>query len=279
MHSAKTKNRKRPRLIPILITATPRSGTVFVHHLLRRLGIYAIHDSRAPPYPSTTAVMVSWMHVMKEPNDQYYGPAKLYGAKFQYMWHQTRDPLKALTSMAFTEHLDNDTNSEMAFVHRHVQLTRLHDVPKQIQDQQLLIYRGMEFYVQWNDVLLNLKLPRFSLEDLTDHPHDFTAIYDIFDVLHKDRPSVSEIQKAYNATVVRTSTTTYTERRRRRLQMHDALGRPLRRDKNRDRTNARIHRKTLEWNELCFVDAPLAQHFLDVSHRLGYYKEKVEACT
>ena len=288
---ATTKHRIPPsrikeatRIYPILISATPRSGTVFLQSLLKKLGIIAFNDMQTPRRYMN--VMVSWMHIFKD--DVYYGPTNLYGSKFQHVLHQVRDPLKSLTSLAFTEPLKTD-HDYLDFVSRHIKLTDVEKVQtilkqqqlnsssnikagasgnhtsrllKQSQDEQFLIFRGMEMYLQWQRYLLDLSLPRHSLEDLTVHCN-FTAIYRIFRILKRSPPSEARLRDIVHSMQRR--------RRRRTLLLQQQ-------QRNKKHTNSRRHRPTLDWDELCQVHVDMTQQFLTVSHELGYYLDKSSVC-
>ena len=299
---------QRARIIPILITATPRSGTVFLQTLLRKLGIYAVNDWTTP-LPATK-VMVSWIHVMKEERDMYFGPAKLAGSKFNYLWHQTRDPLKSLTSMAFTEPISQKTTqsrSMIRYLTRHIAIKNMDDLKQTIRnnpnnqlewdqmenktvveqnvEDQCLIHRGMEFYIAWHSYVFQLHVPLFSLEDLTIH-QNFTALNAVFKALGKEPPAAETVRHLLSNLRRR--------RRQRRLQrqlQHLARqGIPTNDGNNTasiseqpatkktKQVNSRQHRSTLQWEELCQVNPLLTQEFLDVSHRMGYYQDTEHAC-
>ena len=265
-------------IIPILITATPRSGTVFVCHLLRKLGIPTNNDSQSPT--RVTRVMVSWVHVMKD--TRYFMDANVYGSKFNYLWHQTRDPLKSLTSLAFTEPLNGTTyqsRMDLRYLNRHITLTPIQRVkdtirmearrklPEEEVASRFLIYRGMEYYNAWHNFILKLNVPRFSLEDLTVY-QNYTILNDVFKVLGRPPPSSAKVQ-ALVADLRRRRT------RQRRLRSEAASTTVL---QEKNHTNSRTHRSTIEWEELCQVSQQLAEQFLQLSHQLGYYLDKEQAC-
>jgi hypothetical protein len=255
---------------PILVTATPRSGTVFLQTLLSKLGIVAINDMQSPR--RSVHVMVSWMHIFQD--NVYFGPTDLFGSKFMHVWHQVRDPLKSLTSIAFTEPIRTN-KAYLDFLGRHITLTDATEVEAMVKqrsttgriisnattlekqlEEHFLIFRGMEMYLQWQQYLLDLTLPGFSLEDLTVH-HNFTVIHQIFRISKRTPPSdanlISIIQR--------------TRRKRRRLLIQRTIS-----------TNSRTHRHTLDWEELCQVHVDMTQQFLRLSHTLGYYLDKGTVC-
>ena len=135
-----------PELYPLLVTATPRSGTVYTYQLLRKLGLDVSSDWDGPRADG----MVSWIHafagkegsrINDHPNfvgHSYYGQVPLdrakylqkgknnYGnahfdsnrAKFKVMVHLVRDVLKSITSMSCSEpFLAPDYQS---YIRRHV---------------------------------------------------------------------------------------------------------------------------------------------------------------
>jgi hypothetical protein len=276
---------RKAQLFPILITATPRSGTVFVQRLLKRLGLDVSNDSTMP----RTDGMVSWMHIFND--DKYFGAVNLKGSKFRAVWHQVRDPLKCLTSMAFTEPLDDRNSTKnpavyVQFLQRHIQLTERQDLMTKLQQQQpntelllpqthnnqtvvdatkiqeeFLIYRGMEFYTQWHNFLLTLEIPRLRLEDLTES-HNLTVLDRIFASAGKSKPPDHGVAMKLIA-----------KGRRRHRHLTEKST-----DHKKAHTNHREHRQTLEWDELCHVSVSLTKEFLQVSRKLGYYSDKQDVC-
>ncbi|CAB9510455.1 expressed unknown protein [Seminavis robusta] len=262
-----------PRVIPILVSATPRSGTVFLQSLLRKLGVSANND--AQPVRAGTQAMISWIHIFLQNDDRYYGSAYLNGSKFRHVWHQVRDPLKSLTSIAFTEPIQGDKDpTYFKYIDKHISLTPNGPLMRQqIQQQQhtknnfnketlqerFLIHRGLEFYLQWQRNLLSLSLPRFSLEDLTVH-HNYTVIHDMFRVLKRKPPSDQRIDALVH-------------KMRRRRHLRQTLQQQRRRSLQQKHTNSRKHRSTLQWEELCLVSKNMTRQFLQLSQVYGYYRE------
>lgn len=253
--AARKKNpRVKPvphKIFPLLITATPRSGTVFVQTLLNQLGVKVTNDWNTP----YMAGIVSWMHVMKD--NHYFSPANIGTSKFRAVWHQVRDPLKSLTSLAFTEPIHEEGKSlpYIVFLKKHVSVTPKAQVLALVQNQKegFLVWRGMEFYLQWHRFILDLNVPRFRLEDLTER-NDMELLDRVFRSMNKPPPDHDKAIRIITK-----------DRRRRQLQrqLH---------------TNHRDHRATLEWPELCRVARDKAQQFLELSHEFGYYLDKSQAC-
>lgn len=71
---------------------------------------------------------MSWKHIF---NDDAYDvgnshPTHVYQSKFRVIWHLVRDPLEALTSLAFTEPLLEDTEKSrwyIDYVSKHIHLS------------------------------------------------------------------------------------------------------------------------------------------------------------
>lgn len=283
------------RNIPVLITATPRSGTVFLQTLLQKLNVRTVNDMRSPT-PITTKAMVSWIHIQKD--KEYFGNARIYGSTFQHLWHFVRDPLKCITSIAFTEPLDDTPyNSEgpssyLAYLRRHIYLTDRKTIENLIQQKhqqqrnpillssgdhgnrteppprrdepdihsKFLIYRGLEFYIQWHTFILQLQIPRIALEDLTVHGAFDHGLHDIFRALEMPLPSHDRVVKLIS-----------TLRRRRHLTQESQK-------KQKQHTNSRHHRSILQWEELCATSVSLTRDFLSLCHDLGYYENMTSVC-
>jgi hypothetical protein len=271
------------KVFPILITATPRSGTVFTQKLLSKLGVGVTNDMNTP----RRAGMVSWIHVFQDVS--YFGPAKLYGSKFQAVWHQVRDPLKSLNqyglygtsqgrwqlqsqvSAVFTQHIQLTKKSKLLAMMEQINppqeppptpITTIEGNAtnstataraEQLQEQ-LLIYRGLEFYLQWHQFILSLRVPRYQLEELTERKN-MQLLDAIFHSIGRKPPNHQQAIRLI-------------ENGRRRRQLQRLL----------QHTNSRKHRATLEWDELCHVSVELTQQFLELSHILGYYLDKQEVC-
>ena len=235
---------------PLLITATPRSGTVFMTNFLNDLGIQLSKDSQ---YPKEHG-MVSWVHVFK---DSEYDPfptlqAKdLHGSKFKVIWHQLRDPLKCLTSIAFTEPLVDQ--KYLDYLQRHISLSDSNATVPVLMDpsqnlEQILIRRALEFYLQWHTFIQSLRVPMFRLEDIVERKN-MTAVYEIFRSINKTIPEDDKILG---------------------LMDEDAS---INIAKKKRINNQREHREVLNWTELCKVDIELTKRFLEMSRSFGYYQD------
>ena len=97
------------KVYPLLITGTPRSGTNFIWSLLSQLQVDSQNKGGSQPvlrlaHENLKADgLVSWLHIV--PGADMLWPKPTHNSKFHAIWHQVRDPLKSLTSMAFTEPL------------------------------------------------------------------------------------------------------------------------------------------------------------------------------
>jgi len=324
---------RHPTLFPLLITATPRSGTVFIKELLEQLGVQVVNDWHNPWKDG----MVSWMHIVNV-NDNgksgsgggYFGPTNLRQSLFWAGWHLLRDPLKALTSLAFTEPIgfddnnsteSNGRNNMVFFLNQHIALTPKPTVYELLQrqrqapesrpesrkllqetfdvgnrtamllpppplpaaenrtlqedeeddelEQDFLLYRGLEFYLQWHALIAFLKLPRFQLEQLTVQ-HDLTILDAILESMGK--PRLDQEAQAKARTILANAAKPKQQQGRQRglatKQESEAYA----------STNSRRHRATVTWKELCAVSVQMTISFLERSHAFGYYLEIQNVC-
>jgi hypothetical protein len=240
-HNSISTDELKSHIYPILITATPRSGTVFMSSLLNELGLDIANDGQVVRKHG----MVSWVHIFQ---DNSYDLAwvharELHASKFKYVWHQLRDPLKCLTSIAFTEPLTD--SSYQRFLQRHISLSAMDSSSHgniTLDEENILkqIYLSLQFYLQWHTFIFSLNIPTFRLEDLVEKKN-MDIIDEIFYTLDQTPPE------------------------------HDDILRLI--DEEKIKSNQRPHRKTLSWSELCEVDADLTQQFLEMSQFFGYYHD------
>jgi hypothetical protein len=144
---------------PLLVTGTPRSGTVSVKGALTEMGFLVEDDWHIPDRDG----MVSWIHVFSD--TKYFGKGHIRGGRFGSVYHQLRDPLKSLTSVSFTEPVLNDGYLE--YLNRHINVTSMPN-PNATQAEKR-IYTGLQFYVSWHRFIDSLKVPMFRLEDFSPH--------------------------------------------------------------------------------------------------------------
>ena len=132
---------------PLLITATPRSGTTYVGKYLRDHGLDVTHDWGPPGKHGT----VSWIAWPYEPHDNYFGPVKLHNKTFRKAIHMMRNPLESITSLMETEPYTKP--QYRSFISRHVALNRTNRA------------LGLEFWVAWHSALFDFGYPFMKFED------------------------------------------------------------------------------------------------------------------
>ena len=217
-----TRQSSSSKIWPLIITGTPRSGTVFTHHVLRGLGVRVGHDWQSPGKDG----MLSWIHFFNSPTDRYFGPGRLKGGRFRALVHLVRDPLKSITSIGCTEKLDWGNYTE--FVRTNIPFDRGRFPP----DGRLGV--AMQMWVEMHEAIDRTGAPLWRLEDLV--PTRFNKTKQLFRWLGADAPKTfpnkSVIDLAFGVEV----------KPRREKQMK----------------NARKHRSTITWADLFQIDAVLA---------------------
>ena len=104
------------------------------------------------------------------------------------------------------------------------------------------VYRAMEFYLEWHEFLIAIKVPVFRLEDLMGSPDEtYSTLVRLLQSIDMKPPNRTEISSV----------------------MGNDIG-----------TNSRKHRDTLSWSELCYVHTGMTKRLLQMSQGWGYYKEK-----
>ena len=248
---------------PLLITGTPRSGTVFVANMMNRLGVKLANDGQVPSPEKYKHGMVSWVHIFKEPynNLVWIKKQSISQSKFKTVWHQVRDPLKSITSIAFSEPLLNKRFSD--YLERHITLSTMPMLLAYEKNRRAMqyhnytpfnstldtetnsfikVYRGIEFYLEWHEFLIAIKVPVFRLEDLMGSPDEtYSTLVRLLQSIDMKPPNRTEISSV----------------------MGNDIG-----------TNSRKHRDTLSWSELCYVHTGMTKRLLQMSQGWGYYKEK-----
>jgi hypothetical protein len=134
---------------PLLITATPRSATVYTRSLLNNHGMSVADDWS----PHVRDARVSWIHAVADPNN-YGPPYTRTNLTFTHVLHQMRDPLQGITSMC-TENV----YYMKRFLERHVNFTIPVDEQGNYKPQIVL-----EWWVAWHSFLSDLKLPTYQIE-------------------------------------------------------------------------------------------------------------------
>lgn len=147
---------------PLLISATPRSGTVRTQTLLKELGFDITDDWGNPGKHGT----VSWILAFRDSPEGYFGPVHITKKQsFEHVLHQIRDPLASITSIAYTEpwHKKNYFN----FVHRHVNLG--HPALNETIDfsNEMRISFALRMWVQYHEFLDKIADFHFKMEELS----------------------------------------------------------------------------------------------------------------
>ncbi|VEU43818.1 unnamed protein product [Pseudo-nitzschia multistriata] len=221
------------RTLPLLITATPRSGTVGTTRFLRELGLPLSDDA----HPPTAFGMVSWIHCVHSPTDDYYGNVRLRGSGFETVLHQRRHVRKSITSLAFTTPLGTTPRRGRwshslykSFVGAHVPLDTTRSV----------LYMGLQMWVEWQLFVREIADWHYRVEDLMSPDRSVSGpIVDrIFSAAGLGPPSDKAVERA--------------------LKEADP------------RANTRKHRPTLSWEELYAVDERYASIAHALSKEYGY---------
>lgn len=244
----------QPRKVPaILITGTPRSGTVFVSSLLSSLGLHLTNDAGIP----TSAGIVSWLHVYDDHHPSLWWTRPFDKLTlFRHVVQQVRDPLASITSIAFTEPMGDP--KYIGFLARHIPMNDKVETfsVTDTEHDELRIRRTLEFYTGWHEAIMALGVPRFRLEDFVQQNN--TIVPKLFKWAGRTPPDPAQV----NAQI---------ELNRRRRQRRLA-------QKKKVKHNQRKHRPTLEWDELCEVDVELTKRLLALSHTFGYYENVTAVC-
>mmetsp|Transcript_54592 Transcript_54592/g.111417 ORF Transcript_54592/g.111417 Transcript_54592/m.111417 type:complete len:603 (+) Transcript_54592:54-1862(+) len=222
--------------IPLIVSATPRSGTVATFTLLSRLGLKVHNDWGNPSADG----IVSWIHIFSEfdvladPKNtksfKYFGPGKLSGRRFDVAFHLVRDPLSSITSLGCTEPVNSDQWS--AYVKRHV------NIKQQFWSQKNKLGIGMQMWLEWHRFLDSVCVDRFRLEDLFDPSKTERVLSHMFKKLGRKPPGKERIKKAL--------------------------------EKTGSKTNQRKHREKVTWKELMMVDPDLTRQVYALAESYGY---------
>ena len=236
-------------------------------------------------------------------DDEHYitgdSPTHLYQSKFRVVWHLVRDPLRALTSLAFTEPLLEDSLASeryLGYITKHIHLTNATKLKNffHITDEEwagrtdgtynekidkFLIYRSMEIYLHWHGFINYLNVPIFRLEDLSVQKN-ITVLDEVFHSVGMTPPRHVLVQAFLDAQPKEQNDWNW----RRRLLEANQQGPPpqqnrrlkLGRDQNGGvkmqlHKNERDHRAALKWSEICWVNKRKARELLKMSQSFGYY--------
>eukprot|EP01083_Nonionella_stella_P170649 581257_1 len=246
---------------PLLITATPRSGTVFSYQLFNSIGIQIVDDWHTP-IRNVSDGQSSWLNAFNDDNLKKgerrlrrpaWKASNLDGARFTTVLHQIREPLHSITSMC-TEPVtligypkrENHwliTLNKMthAFINRHTDNAL--DDATQTQVEQL-----MHFYYHWHMNLNKFGFPIFKVENL--NADNQTAIDTLNWIIR-----ISKLEHKVNNTALL------------RGRMNDDLYNILHVEK---KVNARRHRITFTWDELFLMNESLAMKLWNLAKQYGY---------
>lgn len=178
-------------LYDFLVTATPRSGTVYTQSLLKRSGIPADHDWVVP----RARAVSSWILAFNDSDP--YGPVTQLGRRFRRVLHQVRDPLASLTSIACAHPLTRPDFA--AFVARNVPYPQTEEDRREAHPLRL----AMQFYVGWQEYLNRLPIPTHRLEDMS--PELVGCILGLA-LPPIDRPSAKALRAAIDMVPTHTNT-------------------------------------------------------------------------
>jgi hypothetical protein len=134
---------------PLLITATPRSGTVSITRSLQSHGMDIQNDWG----PHRRHGRVSWIHAFR---DAEYGPnVTRSNHTFAHVLHQLRDPVEGITSMC-TEPVNYLST---IFLKNHINIT-IFDETDHLRTSRMVL----EWWVGWQTFLAELKLPSYHAD-------------------------------------------------------------------------------------------------------------------
>jgi len=174
---------------PLLITGTPRSGTVFTHHVLNALGVKVHNDWGNPDRDG----ILSWIHFYKRAKDDYFGPGRLSGGRFKVVIHLVRDPLKSITSIGCTEGMVG--NSEQPrFIRGNIPF----DEKRFPGDHKLGL--GLQMWVEYHTAMSQTGAPLWRLEDLfADRFNKTKQLFTLLGTLAPKYPSTATIDHAFDS--------------------------------------------------------------------------------
>ena len=216
------------RKFPILISGVPRSGTMRTASLLQNLGIDIVHD-----FENVKSVgAVSWILAFRQENPyHYYGPVVFpAGDAFNHVFHQVREPLACITSIACTEpwyktHYQN-------FVSSNVDLkTKLFKNKNGDLSPQTKFGLSLRMFVQYHEFLDKISDLTFRMEDV-----NVTLLKKIIQMANIEMPSEENFAKLN-------------------------LG---------EKINARRHRKKISWKDLFAIDKNYAKRAQKLALKYGY---------
>jgi len=225
---------------PLLITGTPRSGTVSSTVYLKPLQFG--NDCQRPKKHG----MVSWIHIVYSPESDYVGPTKsLNGLGFKYVLHQRRNVLKSLSSIIFTEPLGVDGGptrkpiiGENTFQPANYLRFLSEHIPLNLTASRK--YKGLQFWVEWQLFVKSIADGYFRVEDLmsSNISKSIPITKKIYDIVGEPPPDESAlIEKIKNVNT---------------------------------NVNHRNRKHTLTWEEVFDIDEYYASIAYNISKEYGY---------
>ena len=225
-------NFKVSKVYPLLITSTPRSGTVAMVKLLNKIGIPIRDDWGRIAFNQIGAV--SWILAFSDKHDNFFGPVKINNARFNTIFHQIRDPLKSITSMC-TEPVTNDRYR--SYIDRKINI----NVTK--YDKTSIELR-MIFWLEWHQKLDDFGFEKYKMEDVFSNPNTTKGYNIIYHILNK-----SNLLKY--------------------IKNKQFLNGELPLEFLR-KANSRKHRAYLNWNELLTVNYNIGINIYNKAIQYGY---------
>ena len=226
-----------PGEFALLITATPRSGTVFTKSILNSIGL-TVNDDWHSPHLNVTDGQISWIDAFYEKVEKkHIGPSRLKESRFNYVFHQVRDPLHSLASMC-TEPVEKDKNYK--FLNSHI--GGVMDRNKQTKAEMV-----MEFYYHWHMNLNNFGFPIFKVENFYGDDNQTAA-----DTLNWIINTTHLEHKVTNKALLEG-------------RIDDALYTKL-----HTKVNGRKHRPSYTWDELFLLNEDYAMKIWNLGKEYGY---------
>lgn len=134
------------RNLPILVTASPRSGTGYCARFLRAQGLSVGHERLRPDG------CVSWQWAVEDIHGYpWHPPGELRPKRFRMVLHQTRNPLAVIASLEVLR------SPDWMFVARHLPNLPSEDLP-----------RRCAFWLAWTSLADRCSVMRYRVEDLRE---------------------------------------------------------------------------------------------------------------
>ena len=133
-----------PVRMPLLVTGCGRSGTKYIAFALQRMGLDVRHERLGRDGIS------SWTMAVTSENRMYGPPSS--AASFEQIFHQTREPLDAISScLSFSD-------SSWDFICENVECPRTAST----------VIRAATYWLLWNEEAEKIATWRYRIEDFPD---------------------------------------------------------------------------------------------------------------